>query len=158
MVFRARTAVLAEWLLSAALVTVVLASLRAGRAERRRRLAALLCCLVVVTAQVVSAAMRWSLRRPFAVDLRSARATPAPPVVMVGYSAQLAISTTLTSDGLLGPLLDRPVVGVGAGGGAVRRLVRGALEAGRTPVAGPRGPCARGHHRRSLSRRLTICA
>ena len=28
---------------------------------------------------VVSASMRWSLRKPYAVDLRSARATPAPP-------------------------------------------------------------------------------
>jgi hypothetical protein len=40
--------------------------------------------------------MRWSARRPFSVDMRSARATPAPPVVMVGYSARLALSTTLT--------------------------------------------------------------
>jgi len=47
--------------------------------------------------QVVSAAMRWSSRRPFAVDLRSARATPAPPLVMVGYSTKLAVTTTLTS-------------------------------------------------------------
>jgi hypothetical protein len=41
--------------------------------------------------------MRWSSRRPFAVDLRSARATPAPPVAMVGYSTKLAVTTTLTS-------------------------------------------------------------
>ena len=41
-------------------------------------------------------ALRWSVRRPFSVDLRSARATPAPPVVMVGYSAKLALTTTLT--------------------------------------------------------------
>ena len=40
--------------------------------------------------------MRWSGARPYAVDLRSARATPAPPLVMVGYSARLALSTTLT--------------------------------------------------------------
>ena len=40
--------------------------------------------------------MRWSVRHPYAVDLRSARATPAPPVVMVGYSARLALTTTLT--------------------------------------------------------------
>jgi hypothetical protein len=45
---------------------------------------------------VVSAALRWSVRRPYAVDMRSARATPAPPLVMVGYSARLALSTTLT--------------------------------------------------------------
>jgi len=41
--------------------------------------------------------MRWSSRRPFSVDLRSARATPAPPAVMVGYSTKLAVATTLTS-------------------------------------------------------------
>ncbi len=28
--------------------------------------------------------------------MRSARATPAPPVVMLGYSARLALSTTMT--------------------------------------------------------------
>jgi hypothetical protein len=40
--------------------------------------------------------MRWSIARPFSVDLRSARATPAPPVVMAGYSARLAMVTTVT--------------------------------------------------------------
>ncbi|MFT4009466.1 MAG: hypothetical protein QM655_05425 [Nocardioidaceae bacterium] len=29
--------------------------------------------------------------------MRSSRATPAPPSVMVGYSARLALSTTLTA-------------------------------------------------------------
>ena len=41
--------------------------------------------------------MRWSALRPYAVDLRSARATPAPPVAMVAYSSKLAVTTTLTS-------------------------------------------------------------
>jgi hypothetical protein len=59
-------------------------------------LTALVCATVVVLFQVVSASMRWSVRRPYTVDLRSARATPAPPLVMVGYSARLALSTTLT--------------------------------------------------------------
>jgi hypothetical protein len=74
----------------------VLAGLRAG-IPSAAELAALLCTWVVVVLQVVSSAMRWSSRRPFAVDLRSARATPAPPLVMVGYSTKLAVSTTLTS-------------------------------------------------------------
>jgi hypothetical protein len=52
---------------------------------------------VVVVLQVVTSAMRWSSKRPFSVDLRTARATPAPPLVMVGYSTKLAVSTTLTS-------------------------------------------------------------
>jgi hypothetical protein len=88
--------VLTEFLLVAALVTVVLAGLRAGLPSASEA-TALLCTLVVVVLQVVSAAMRWSSRRPFAVDLRSARATPAPPLVMVGYSTKLAVTTTLTS-------------------------------------------------------------
>lgn len=95
-VFTARTIVLAEFLLIASVITIVLASLRAG-IPSPPELAALVATLVVVTVQVAAAGLRWSARRPFAVDLRSARATPAPPAVMVGYSTRLAVSTTLTS-------------------------------------------------------------
>lgn len=95
-VFAARAWVLSEFLLVASFTTLVLAGLRAGL-PTAGELAALLCTWVVVVLQVVSSAMRWSSRRPFAVDLRSARATPAPPVVMVGYSTKLAVTTTLTS-------------------------------------------------------------
>ncbi len=94
-VFAARAYVLAEFLLAASLVTVALGAVRAG-VPSAAELTALVCTLVVVTVQVVAAGMRWSDQRPFAVDLRSARATPAPPIVMVGYSARLAVSTTLT--------------------------------------------------------------
>jgi hypothetical protein len=95
-VFTARAIVLFEFLLIASLITIGLASLRAG-VPSAPELAALLATLVVVTVQVAAAGLRWSARRPFAVDLRSARATPAPPVVMVAYSTRLAVSTTLTS-------------------------------------------------------------
>ena len=95
-VFGARAWVLAEFLMVASFTTMVLAGLRAG-VPTAAELTALLCTWVVVILQVVSAAMRWSSKRPFAVDLRSARATPAPPVVMVGYSTKLAVTTTLTS-------------------------------------------------------------
>jgi hypothetical protein len=95
-VFAARAWVLTEFLLVASLVTMVLAGLRAGLPSGSE-LTALLCTWVVVVLQVVTSAMRWSSRRPFAVDLRSARATPAPPLVMVGYSTKLAVTTTLTS-------------------------------------------------------------
>ncbi len=94
-VFAARVLVLSEWLLVASGVTLVLASLRAGL-PAPHELAALLATWLVVTVQVVSASMRWSAKRPFSVDMRSARATPAPPVVMLGYSARLAVSTTMT--------------------------------------------------------------
>ena len=93
--FAARAIVLTEFLLAASAVTIGLASLRAG-VPTASELSALVACWVVVLVQVVGAALRWSGRRPFAVDLRSARATPAPPLMMVGYSARLAVSTTLT--------------------------------------------------------------
>jgi hypothetical protein len=94
-VFAARLIVLVEWLVVASGITIVLGSLRAGVPEAHE-LAALLCAWVVVILQVVGGSMRWSQQRPFAVDLRSARATPAPPVLMVGYSSRLALTTTMT--------------------------------------------------------------
>ncbi len=93
--FYSRAVVLMEVLLCSATATLLLASLRAGR-PTVAEVVALLCATLVVTLQVVSAGMRWSIARPFAVDLRSARATPAPPVVMAGYSARLAVATTFT--------------------------------------------------------------
>ncbi|QNN54351.1 hypothetical protein [Nocardioides mesophilus] len=95
LVFWSRATVLVEVLLVATVLTVVLGSLRAGP-PTSAQLAGVLCCGLVVTVQVVATSLRWSVKRPFAVDLRSARATPAPPVVMVGYSARLALTTTLT--------------------------------------------------------------
>jgi hypothetical protein len=94
-VFAARAYVLAEFLLAASMLTVALAATRAGLPSPAE-LTALLCTQVVVTVQVVAAALRWSAQRPYAVDLRSARATPAPPLTMVGYSTRLAVTTTLT--------------------------------------------------------------
>src|SRR5262249_28544060 len=52
--------------------------------------------VVVVTLQVVARSMQWSVRRPYAMDLRSARGTPAPPFAMLAYSSWLAFSSTMT--------------------------------------------------------------
>ena len=93
--YLSRVVVLFEVLLASAAVTLVLAALRAGM-PTAIEIVAVACSTAVVAAQVVSAAMRWSIARPFAADLRSARATPAPPVVMAGYSARLAMATTFT--------------------------------------------------------------
>ena len=95
-VFWARAWVLTEFLVTASAITLAIACLRAGMPSPEE-LAALVCTWAVVLAQVVTASLRWSLRAPYAVDLRSARATPAPPVAMVGYSTKLALGTTLTS-------------------------------------------------------------
>jgi hypothetical protein len=93
--FDARTWVLAEFLAVASLITVLVGALRAGL-PNAEELAALVATLVVVTLQVVGGSLRWSLKNPYPVDLRSARATPAPPAAMVGYSARLATCTTFT--------------------------------------------------------------
>lgn len=92
--FYAKVIVLFEVLLSAAGFTILLASMRAG-APTSAELAAALSAAVVVATQVVATSMRWSVERPFATDMRTARATPAPPVVMAGYSARLALKTTM---------------------------------------------------------------
>ena len=93
--FTSRVIVLTEVLLVVTALTLVMGALRAGP-PTTSRVVAVVTCAVVVTLQVVATSLRWSVRSPFSVDMRSARATPAPPVVMVGYSARLALSTTLT--------------------------------------------------------------
>ena len=92
--FTVRAGVLLELLLAASAVSVLLGAVRAGVPTLSEGLA-LGCIWVVSALMVVSASMRWSLRKPYAVDLRSARATPAPPGVMVGYSGRLALATTV---------------------------------------------------------------
>lgn len=92
--YYAKVIVLFEVLLSAAAFTILLAAMRAGTPTSGELVSAL-AAVLVVSAQVVAASMRWSVDRPFAMDMRSARATPAPPVVMAGYSARLALRTTL---------------------------------------------------------------
>jgi hypothetical protein len=94
--FDARAWVLFEFLAIASLITIAIGALRAG-VPSAPELSALVCALLVVLLQVVSAALRWSVGKPHSVDLRSARATPAPPLSMMAYSARLAVSTTVTS-------------------------------------------------------------
>lgn len=97
LVFASRALVLTEVLVAATGLALVMASLRTAAPPTVAEVVAVLCVTVVVIAQVVSGSMRWSVSRPFAVDLRSARATPAPPLTMVGYSTRLALVTTLTA-------------------------------------------------------------
>ncbi|WP_148046243.1 hypothetical protein [Nocardioides marmoriginsengisoli] len=92
--FLAKVVVLFEVLLVAGALTIALAAVRAG-APSSAELASVLLATIVVAAQVVATSLRWSVRSPYAVNLRSARATPAPPVVMAGYSARLAAKTTV---------------------------------------------------------------
>ncbi|MEZ0577612.1 hypothetical protein [Nocardioides sp. MH1] len=92
----ARGRVLGELLLGAGALTLLLGAVRADRPHTAELVAAV-TALVAVTGQALSAGLRWSVRAPHAVDYRSARATPAPPSTMVGYSVRLSLATTLTA-------------------------------------------------------------
>jgi len=92
--FVAKVVVLYEVLLVSAGLTIALAAVRAG-APTPAELISVLLATLVVAGQVVATSIRWSVRSPYASDMRSARATPAPPVVMAGYSARLALKTTV---------------------------------------------------------------
>ena len=92
--YLAKVLVILEVLLVAGTMTIVLAALRAGRPDAAE-LISVVAALLVVAAQVTATSMRWSVSSPYASDMRSARATPAPPVVMAGYSARLALKTTV---------------------------------------------------------------
>jgi hypothetical protein len=91
----ARAWVLVEVLTAASVATLLICGWRAGRPSAAE-LTAALCATATIALRTVASGLRWSVRRPFSVDLRSVRATPAPPLVMVAYSARLAVSATLT--------------------------------------------------------------
>lgn len=113
--FDARAWVMVEVLAVAAGSTLVLGALRSG-VPTASQLAAVLSVFVLVVLQVTATSLWWSVRRPFAADLGHARATPAPPLVMVGYSGRLALTTTLTGMvfGTLGASVPWPWVLVAA--------------------------------------------
>jgi hypothetical protein len=95
-VFYARVRVLLEILLIAMVLALAVAGARTGALPTSAELASLIATTVVVSLQVVARSMYWSVRRPFAMDLRSSRGTPAPPSAMVLYSSYLALTSTLT--------------------------------------------------------------
>jgi hypothetical protein len=96
LVFAARHVVLAEMGLLAAATCVFLAGIHTGLPNAATA-SALVCVTVVVMLQMVATSARWSVRHPYSVDLRSARAVAAPPMAMLGYSTRLAFGTTCTS-------------------------------------------------------------
>lgn len=91
-----RAIVLLELLVAATAGTLLIASLRAG-VPNLAELVALVSVTAVVAMMVTARVLQWSVERPYATDMRSARATPAPPTAMFGYSVRLAGATTLVS-------------------------------------------------------------
>lgn len=96
LLLQARAIVLLETVVAPMGLALLLAVATARTAPTRAEVIALVCATVVITGQVVARSLDWSVRRPYVADLRGARATPAPPGVMAGYSARLAVSTTFT--------------------------------------------------------------
>lgn len=94
-IFDARARVLAECLAVVSVLTLVAPALRNGLPDANTALALALFWSIVVL-QVVAVSMSWSLRSPYAVDLSSPRAVPAPPGAMLGYAARLSLVTTLS--------------------------------------------------------------
>lgn len=92
-----RAAALAVVTGGAATGVALLAALRAAEPPGPVQLITTGCAVLVATAQVVSWCLRWSLRRPFQAELRSARDTPAPPLAMARYSLVLSADTTLAA-------------------------------------------------------------
>lgn len=92
--FLVRGWVLAELLLVSLVPAIALGALRAGT-PTLAELAALASAVVVTVVFVAGRCLRWSVTKPYPADLRGARATPAPPLAMVGYSARLAFTTTI---------------------------------------------------------------
>lgn len=94
-IFDARALVVAECLTVVSAVPVLVGSIRNGPPSAQIAISLVVCWLVVVV-QVLAIAMSWSVRSPYAVDLRSPRATPAPHAAMFGYALKLSVITTLT--------------------------------------------------------------
>ena len=92
----ARTWVMVEMLLVSGIATLVVCSVRAGPPARVEQLLATVVAALVISVRIVASSLRWSVRHPYAMDLRRARATPAPPGVMLGYSARLALTSSVT--------------------------------------------------------------
>jgi hypothetical protein len=92
--FAVRAWVLGELLLVSLIPAIGLGALRAG-IPSAAEIAAVVCVSAATVVFVTGRCLRWSITKPYPADLRGARATPAPPVAMVGYSAKLALTTTL---------------------------------------------------------------
>ncbi len=94
-VFDVRALVVAECMAGVSGVTIVLALVRNGFPPLVTGIAVASCWLVVLV-QVLAIVMSWSMRSPYAVDLASPRATPAPHGAMAAYAGKLSLVTTLT--------------------------------------------------------------
>jgi hypothetical protein len=83
--------VVVEICLLSATLAVVLAGMGAGRPPTWPEAATTAGALVASSLLVAAVALRQSVLHPYRADLRSARDTPAPPVVMAGHALRLTV-------------------------------------------------------------------
>jgi hypothetical protein len=126
--FVARLLVVAGVCGFAALVAAVVGGLRAPGAPLAAEVAALVGATSTCTLQVVGRCARWSVRHPHPAPMRHSRDHPAPPGAMAGYSARLAVVTTLTGSLFVvcaqsRQVMPSVVVTLVLGGWALRHLV-----------------------------------
>lgn len=95
-VLLARLLVVTEVCFVAALIAAALGAARAPGRPSTGALLAVAGAVLATTAQVVGRCATWSVEQPYAASMRDARDQPAPPAAMAGYSARLAIGTTVT--------------------------------------------------------------
>jgi hypothetical protein len=100
---RAKAQVNAEVVIAASATAAVLGALRAPEPASAADVTAVIGVIVAAAAMVTTRSARFAVTRPFRAELGGPRDTPAPPGAMAGYSARLAVSTTLL--GLLFGLL-----------------------------------------------------
>jgi hypothetical protein len=91
----ARSTVLAEVVLLTGGIVTVAAVLGAPGRPTATTVTAVVLSWAAVGAQVVAQCLRWSLDRPYAVELRTPRDSPAPPAAMTGYSAKLVLAASV---------------------------------------------------------------
>jgi hypothetical protein len=101
--------VVAETCLVCCLITVGAGATRARGELTAAAVASVIAAVIACSAVVVASCVRTSVDKPHRAELRGARDTPAPPGAMAGYSARLAIRTTL---------LAMVIAGLGATGAA----------------------------------------
>ena len=87
--------VIAETCAVCCVITVAAGATRARGELTASAVATVVAAVVACCAVVVASCIRSSVDKPHRAELRGARDTPAPPGAMAGYSARLAIRTTL---------------------------------------------------------------
>ena len=101
----AKAVVLAEVCLACSVIAVVAGAVRARGDLAAIDVVTVVCNVIACTAVVVATCVKSSVLRPHRAEMRSTRATPAPPGAMAAQSARLATQTTFVGLAVTGVAL-----------------------------------------------------